>query len=261
MSLNSKPTNQPPEDREEWKSKFEHWLIHNLQFTSKSNVERIIDHVEKYIRPTASSATVIQPSGMQEMDGPFEYWVTKSWPENNNESAGCRGAARYAFEWVTDYLKKKSISQPTPPPQPLGIGVGQPPVSGKEVDESEIILLSNLCFGYSEWAKKQPKETEASDPNDDPLSYLYGEGFSTVKKLSLGLSEDSVDDWISVEDVLPDDDVVVLCYHSFSNNYFVCYRTKDCSTGEEKWFTGAKPTHWQKLTTPKNKHIKNENQY
>lgn len=119
--MNSKPTNQQPEGKEEWKSKFEHWLIHNLQFTSKSNVERIIDHVEKYIRPTASSATVIQPSGMQEMDGPFEYWVTKSWPENNNESAGCRGAARYAFEWVTDYLKKKSISQPTPPPQPLGI--------------------------------------------------------------------------------------------------------------------------------------------
>ena len=56
--------------------------------------------------------------------------------------------------------------------------------------------------------------------------------------------------WINIEDELPEDEVNVLCFHSFSGNYFVCYRTKDCSTNEPKWKGGAMPTHWQQLTTP-----------
>ena len=56
--------------------------------------------------------------------------------------------------------------------------------------------------------------------------------------------------WIKVEDELPKDEVNVLCFHSFSGNHFVCYRTKDCLTNEPKWFNGAMPTHWQQLTTP-----------
>jgi len=56
--------------------------------------------------------------------------------------------------------------------------------------------------------------------------------------------------WIKVEDDLPKYEIKVLCYHSFSGNYFVCYRTKDCLTNEPKWQGGAMPTHWQQLTTP-----------
>lgn len=56
--------------------------------------------------------------------------------------------------------------------------------------------------------------------------------------------------WIEVEKELPNDEVLVLCFHSFSGNYFVCHRTKDCMTGEPKWQGGAMPTHWQQLTTP-----------
>lgn len=56
--------------------------------------------------------------------------------------------------------------------------------------------------------------------------------------------------WIKVEDELPNDETNVLCFHSFSGNYFVCYRTKDCLTGEPKWQGDAMPTHWQQLTTP-----------
>lgn len=41
----------------------------------------------------------------------FEEWVTKSWPENNNESARCRGAARYAMEWVADNVIRKWLSK------------------------------------------------------------------------------------------------------------------------------------------------------
>lgn len=52
-----------------------------------------------------------------------------------------------------------------------------------------------------------------------------------------------VEDWISVDDKLPNDEINVLCLHSFSDNYFICYRTKDCLTNEPKWWGGAKPTH------------------
>lgn len=57
-------------------------------------------------------------------------------------------------------------------------------------------------------------------------------------------------DWIKVEDWLPREDTMVLCYHSFSENYFICYRTKDCNTGKTIWFGNASPTHWQELTRP-----------
>jgi hypothetical protein len=41
-----------------WKEDFEHWLIHNLQLTSKSNVELIIKHVEHYfIEPLSAPNT------------------------------------------------------------------------------------------------------------------------------------------------------------------------------------------------------------
>lgn len=63
-------------------------------------------------------------------------------------------------------------------------------------------------------------------------------------------SECQIMKWIEVEKELPKDEVPVLCFHSFSGNYFVCYRTKDCLTGEPKWQGGAMPTHWQQLTTP-----------
>jgi hypothetical protein len=56
--------------------------------------------------------------------------------------------------------------------------------------------------------------------------------------------------WISVEESLPKDEVNVLCFHSYSENYFICYRTKDCLTNEPKWFGGSMPTHWKYLDKP-----------
>lgn len=46
------------EGEDEWKEKFKDWLVNNMQFTSKSNVEIIADHVERYIRPSASPSPV-----------------------------------------------------------------------------------------------------------------------------------------------------------------------------------------------------------
>lgn len=39
--------------------------------------------------------------------------------------------------------------------------------------EDKMILLSNLCFGYQQWAKKQPPQREGEGPHYDPLSYLH----------------------------------------------------------------------------------------
>lgn len=61
-------------------------------------------------------------------------------------------------------------------------------------------------------------------------------------------------EWISVNDSLPKKEVNVLCYHEDSENYFICYRTNDCLTNEEKWFNGSLPTHWKYLDKPKNSH-------
>jgi hypothetical protein len=36
---------------EKQKDKFKYWLVNNLQFTSVSNVERIVDHVDRYFSP------------------------------------------------------------------------------------------------------------------------------------------------------------------------------------------------------------------
>lgn len=60
----------------------------------------------------------------------------------------------------------------------------------------------------------------------------------------------SMSKWVRVEIGFPDLDIPVLCWHCYSDNYFVCYRTKDCLTGEVKWQGGAMPTHWQELTKP-----------
>jgi len=56
--------------------------------------------------------------------------------------------------------------------------------------------------------------------------------------------------WYKVEDDLPEDEVRVLCFHEPSKNYFISYRTKDCLSGEPKWWNGDRPTHWQELTEP-----------
>lgn len=56
--------------------------------------------------------------------------------------------------------------------------------------------------------------------------------------------------WINVEESLPNDEVNVLCYHSHSENYFICYRTRDCITNKPKWFGGSMPTHWKYLDKP-----------
>lgn len=56
--------------------------------------------------------------------------------------------------------------------------------------------------------------------------------------------------WFNVQDELPQDEVRVLCFHEPSKNYFISYRTKDCLSGEPKWFNGDMPTHWQELTVP-----------
>ena len=44
----------------------------------------------------------------------FEAWVCESWPENNNESAMCRGSARYAMEWICDNVIRKYENQKPP---------------------------------------------------------------------------------------------------------------------------------------------------
>lgn len=59
--------------------------------------------------------------------------------------------------------------------------------------------------------------------------------------------------WVRVEDGLPKLEARVLCYHEDSENYFICYRTNDCTTNEEKWWGGAMPTHWKYLTSPNKK--------
>jgi len=57
-------------------------------------------------------------------------------------------------------------------------------------------------------------------------------------------------EWVRVEDRLPEDEINVLCYHIHSGNYFICFRTKDCNTQEPKWHGGSMPTHWKPLTLP-----------
>jgi len=57
-------------------------------------------------------------------------------------------------------------------------------------------------------------------------------------------------EWKDVNTYLPDEEINVLCYHEFSGNYFICYRTLDCLTLEPKWFGGAMPTHWKYLDKP-----------
>ncbi len=59
-----------------------------------------------------------------------------------------------------------------------------------------------------------------------------------------------VSDWVAVSEGMPDSEVKVLCYHEYSGNFFICYRTLDCLTKEPKWFGGAMPTHWKKLAEP-----------
>lgn len=56
--------------------------------------------------------------------------------------------------------------------------------------------------------------------------------------------------WVRVQDGLPRLELRVLCYYEDSENHFICWRTNDCKTGEEKWYGGAIPTHWQYLTKP-----------
>lgn len=53
--------------------------------------------------------------------------------------------------------------------------------------------------------------------------------------------------WFNVQDELPQDEVNVLCFHEPSKNYFISHRTKDCLSGEPKWFSGDMPTHWMPL--------------
>ena len=71
-----------------------------------------------------------------------------------------------------------------------------------------------------------------------------------IEKLSLPQPDKG---WVMVEERLPEMDVRVLCWYESSDNHFICWRTNDCSTGEEKWCGGATPTHWQYLTTPNKK--------
>lgn len=40
----------------------------------------------------------------------FEEWVTNSWPEYTYESGACRGAARYAMEWIVDNVIRKQFN-------------------------------------------------------------------------------------------------------------------------------------------------------
>lgn len=56
--------------------------------------------------------------------------------------------------------------------------------------------------------------------------------------------------WNDVNSILPDNEITVLCYHEYSGNYFICYRTLDCLTLEHKWFGGSMPTHWKYLDKP-----------
>lgn len=57
-------------------------------------------------------------------------------------------------------------------------------------------------------------------------------------------------EWVNIKDQLPEDEISVLCYHAHSGSYFICYRTKDCTTNEPKWQGGAMPTHWKLLDKP-----------
>lgn len=60
-----------PDERvkdESWKQRFEHWLIFNLQITSKSNVQLIIDHVERYIRPASQPSSALVENEINDAD-------------------------------------------------------------------------------------------------------------------------------------------------------------------------------------------------
>ena len=56
-----------------------------------------------------------------------------------------------------------------------------------------------------------------------------------------------VSKWIACGDDLPEDEKRVLCLHHDSENQFICWRTRDCNTGEPKWYGGAMPDYWQEL--------------
>jgi len=94
---------------QEQKQQFEHWLIHNLQLTSKSNVELVVDHVARYFCRKPESNSPVQQAEGGEAERRIKELSMICWKL-------CRALNRYKgkkshtdtvlIESVTEYLSK-----------------------------------------------------------------------------------------------------------------------------------------------------------
>lgn len=125
------------------------------------------------------------------------------------------------------------------------------------MSEQKYILLSNLVFGYSEWAKQRPQKIDYDLPGDedDPGTYFATpEAKEIIDKLFLaGWDAKAAQGWISVEDRLPklnefgeSDWVLIFCV---AIGPIRAYYAGEVWCDVDNEYRGA-ITHWMPLPSP-----------